>query len=421
MTGTFAMKRSGIADLPLHHGTPPRWLWHRMVSLSGAIAGFIADEFGTREFLRRMADPYWFQAFSCVIGFDWHSSGTTTTTCGALKQGVDPERIGMAVTGGKGRNSRNTLREIPEFAEAFSLPDSRSGELLHASRITAKVDNSCIQDSYTLYHHSFLFDEKGNWCVIQQGMGESPARGNRAPAERMTQSAGRARRYHWLHGVDDFVKEPHEGIACDSISPRALDMTASKSREARRISVDLVKDRKGGWEGVFERIRREQKARAGEKRQASLLEFFPGETGRGSAEGRVDAASSMDEGLPHLVMPAHHPVLDMDLSPRDFDVLHRAYEIQPANYEELISIRGMGPKKIRALALMSDLIYGADLSWKDPVKYSFSHGGKDGYPFPVDRDSYDNSISFLRDALYGAEMKQAERRAAMKRLEQLLR
>ncbi len=412
------MKRSGTANLPLHHGSPPRWLWHRMVSLSGSITEFIVDEFGTTEFLGRVANPHWFQAFSCIIGFDWHSSGTTTTTCGALKQGVDTDRTGLAITGGKGRSSRRTLEEIPAYSDIFSLPDSRSGELVHASRITAKVDNSCIQDGYNLYHHSFIFDEKGNWCVVQQGMGERDAR-----------------RYHWLHGVEDFIDEPHEGIACDSAKPSVLDMTARQSSETRCISVDLVKDRKRGWESAFRKIKKQRKdmlkdgataasrhtsgsvhaAGSRAQRQSFLFEF------EREKSGEIGEQIMIDETAPHLEMPSHHPVLEMDLTSRDIDVLRRAYEIQPADYEELISIRGLGPKKIRALALMADLIYGAEPSWNDPVKYSFSHGGKDGYPFPVDRDAYDNSINFLKDALYGAELERKERRGALDRLERLLR
>ena len=119
-------------------------------------------------------------------------------------------------------------------------------------------------------------------------------------------------------------------------------------------------------------------------------------------------------------MPAHHPVLDMDISDKEFEVLTRAWEIQPENYEELIMLQGIGPKKIRALALISDLVYGEPASWKDPVKYSFTHGGKDGFPYPVDREVYDNSIQTIRDAIDQARLKKDEKLKAIKRLDDFI-
>ena len=101
-------------------------------------------------------------------------------------------------------------------------------------------------------------------------------------------------------------------------------------------------------------------------------------------------------------------------------VLKNAYELQPEDYSELISLKGIGPKKIRALALISDLIYGKQASWEDPVKYSFAHGGKDGFPYPVDREVYDNSIQTIRDALDQARIKKDEKLKAIKRLDDFI-
>ncbi|GAB4316394.1 MAG: DUF763 domain-containing protein [Methanobacteriaceae archaeon] len=389
------MNRRGTAKLPLHGGHAPRWLFQRMVKLSGAISESIIYEYGLDEFLRRISDPYWFQAFSCVLGFDWHSSGTTTTTCGALKTAINPEEHGLMVAGGKGRASRKTLDEIEKNADLFSFSSTKIDELIHNSRISAKIDNSCIQDGYNLYHHSFFFTEKGDWAVVQQGLNSK---------------AKYARRYHWLsEAVNDPLKEPHQGIACDHQHKKTLNMTAYESEESQKISVDLICDNPQHLKSYF---------KSKDSDQTLLTDYFK-DVDKSEPYDKYLEISSIRNDNVQLEMPRHHPVLDMDLSPQEFQVLKRAWEIQPQNYEELILLKGMGPKKIRALALISDLVYGAVPSWKDPVKYSFTHGGKDGYPYPVNREVYDNSIQTLKDALYEAKLDKKDKYHAIKRLEKL--
>lgn len=357
------MKKTGTADLPLHGGHAPRWLFSRMIRLSSAVTEAIVLEYGPREFLRRISDPCWFQAFACVIGFDWHSSGTTTTACGALKLAVKNSDIGIFVAGGKGRASRKTQNELEEAAERFGLGDNRLNELKYASRMTAKVDNACIQDSYQLYHHSFFLSEDGEWAVVQQGMN------NR-----------HARRYHWLsEGVKCFIDEPHTGICSDRFEDKVLDMTAKESEEARKISVDMVRDN-----------------------PTHILPYI--------REGSQRT----------LVMPDHHPVLEVDIGRGGFDFLKKAYELQPRNYEELISLAGMGPKRVRALALISEVVYGQSPSWRDPAKYSFAHGGKDGFPYPVDKKTYDSSIEVLEQAVSEAKIGRNEKKEAIRRLREFL-
>ncbi|RLI89633.1 MAG: DUF763 domain-containing protein [Candidatus Altiarchaeales archaeon] len=359
------MKKSGIADLPLHYGKVPRWLFSRMVKLSRAIVDVILYEFSEEELLRRLSDPYWFQALSCVLGFDWHSSGTTTTTCAALKAAISPEEHGIAICGGKGMTSRKTPEEIEKFSELFSLSSKDMESLVYASRIVAKVDNSCIQDGYQLYHHVFIFTEKARWCVIQQGMNNKLAR-----------------RYHWLsENVKNFVDEPHSAICCDKIEKEVLNMVARESENSRKISVDLVR------EGV-KRIERD------------LRDL---------------------EKLVKLKMPYRHVILGIDLSKADLKFLRKAHELQPENYEELVALKGMGPKKIRALALISELIYGEKPSWKDPAKFSFAHGGKDGYPYPVNKKVYDASIKTLEEAIEQAKLGNREKQEAIKRLHRLVK
>ncbi|MGB9023311.1 MAG: DUF763 domain-containing protein [Candidatus Bathyarchaeia archaeon] len=368
------MRRVGVAELPLHQGRCPPWLFKRMKRLGGAIAELIIHEHGRREFLRRIGDPFFFQALGCTLGFDWHSSGVTTTVCGALKEAIKPEELGIAVCGGKGKVSKQTQNEIEEVADCLSLSSQRIDSLRYASRMAAKVDNSCLQDGYQLYHHCFIVSEDGDWAVVQQGMQEHLAR-----------------RYHWLsENMRSFVEEPHSGIASDRQEQSVLDMTAGESEEARKTSLDLVLDEPQRLSGLIR-----------EAKQASIDEYLPHRS-----------------QMLTLVMPTQHTI--QELTDRTIAALHRAYEIQPESYEELVAIRGIGPKAVRALALVSELIYGASASWRDPAKYSFAHGGKDGIPYPVDRRTYDKTIEIIENAALSANIGQNEKIDAVRRLHEFL-
>jgi len=378
--GDWAMKHTGYVDLPLHGGRAPRWLFERMVRLSGAICEVICLEDGREELLRRLSDPYWFQALSHVLGFDWHSSGVTTTTCGALKVALSKQNLGVVVAGGKGATSRKTPSEITSHGDEMGISPKRTEEMVRASKLTAKVDNACVQDGFTLYHHCFILSEDGVWTVVQQGMGD-----------------GYARRYHWLSlELDEFVNKPHTGICCDVIHHDVLDMTAEESVQSRECSLELVLDNP---EHLKKYLTSRTQTSLFEYAQADLCEF---------------------ESAEHFTMPSHHEVLISDIGERGMKVLQRAYELQPTTYEELIAIHGMGPKKIRALALLSDLLWGTKASWNDPVKYTFSHGGKDGFPFPVDRQTYDNTIEQLECAVQEAKCERGEKLHALKRLHELV-
>jgi hypothetical protein len=351
--------RTGIANMPLHYGKAPPWLFQRMVKLAREITVFIVVEFGPEEMLRRMSDPCWFQAFGCVLGFDWHSSGVTTTVCGALKEGLkglEPD-LGLFVAGGKGSTSRRTPAEIEAFGEAISLDPS---PLIYASRMAAKVDNSALQDGYQLYHHVFLFTKGGSWAVVQQGMNEV----NRY-----------ARRYHWLgESVADFVCEPHAAI-CSQGRGEVLNLVANESSAARSAITGIATEQP--TEGVLKDMKR----------------------------------------LKTLDLPRRHYISVQDIHPdRLSKSLVVIYERQPKGFEELLSIEGVGPKTVRALSLISELVYGAPPSFRDPARYSFAHGGKDGYPFPVDRQTYDKSIQLLAQAVQRARLDNMEKREALRRL-----
>jgi hypothetical protein len=354
------MSRTGYAYLPLHGGRAPRYLFERMVPLSREIVVFLVREFGRDEVLRRLADPYWFQAFGCVLGFDWHSSGLTTTVCGALKEGLrgTENELGIYVAGGKGATSRKTPAEITAACERTG---NDAGPLVYASRISAKVDNSAVQDGYQLYHHSFVFTIRSEWCIVQQGMNDATST---------------ARRYHWLSdNVTSYVSEPHAAICCDESAP-TLNLVARESAAVRSASAGLACER---------------------------------------PEVTLNALTH----LPLLEMPRRHEVTPADVNPAYLrKILLRTYETAPRDFEALLSIEGVGAKTLRALALTSELIYGTQASHKDPARYSFAHGGKDGTPFPVDRTTYDKTIEVMRDALNGAKIDRGEKVRAFRRLAQ---
>lgn len=343
-----------------------------MVKLAGAVVEALVEEHGPEEFLRRVADPYWFQAFACLLGFDWHSSGTTTVTTGALKMALSPERHGIAVAGGKGRTSSRAPIDIRRLGDQLSLSSRKVDGLLRASRISAKVDSALVQDGYQLYHHAIFFTGTGSWAVVQQGMNERLAR-----------------RYHWLSdGLQSFIEEPHTAICSERLEDRVLDLTSRESRENRSATLDLVRD--GPSRLILP--------------QRTLLDF------------------ASQESAPGFSMPARHELLPLlDIGDAGRDALRMAYELQPESYEELISLRGMGPRRIRALSLVSELVYGSPPSWRDPARFGFAHGGKDGTPFPVDRRTYDQTIQTLQEALEAARMGRKERYDAIRRLERYTR
>ncbi|MEM1976288.1 MAG: DUF763 domain-containing protein [Nitrososphaerota archaeon] len=367
------VKLSGVTDLPLHEGRAPAWLMARMKKMAYAVAKVIVDDYGRRELLRRLSDPYWFQSFGCALGFDWHSSGLTTTVVGALREALSLKVHGVAVAGGKGSMSRR----VPEQIMGSGLDEDKAARLIRASRLAAKVDNAVLQDGYQIYHHAIIFTEDGEWAVIQQGMNPDQ---------------GYARRYHWLgERVECFVVEPHSAIASMRREKAVLNMVSRESEEARRASVDLASERPSTL------IRLLNIAARG---QETLTAFIGDEM-----DLQVTRLPSF------LRMPRRI----------DWNAIRRAYELRPRSYEELVEIRGIGPSTIRALALISALIYGARIDWRDPVRFTFAVGGKDGVPYPVSRRTYDEAISFMQQVLEEAELGSDEKKEALRRLLQLER
>ena len=358
-------KRTGFASLPLHGGKAPSWLFSRMVPLSREILRHIVEEYGTREILRRLSDPYWFQAFGCVLGFDWHSSGVTTTVCGAVKEALKApgHEWGLYAAGGKGATSRKSPAQITATCERLGR-DPRT--LVYASRTAAKVDSAAVQDGYQLYHHAFFFTSAAEWCVVQQGMNDG---------------TGTARRYHWLSAhVTSFVDEPHDAVCCDTQGD-TLNLVASESSSVRTAAAELARMKP---ETTIEAVER----------------------------------SAVAGSLPDLMLPRRHmlfPELDVDTRYLS-KILLRTYERAPADFESLLGIEGVGPRTLRALALASEVIYGTRASTRDPARFAFAHGGKDGIPFPVDRETYDRTIAILGRAVDRSAVDYSERRRALQRL-----
>jgi hypothetical protein len=352
-------QRTGIANLPLHYGKVPPWLFGRMSQLAREITIVTVTEFGIEEMLRRLSDPFWFQAFGCVLGYDWHSSGVTTTVCGAIKEGLRglERELGLFVAGGKGRTSRKTPLEIENTGHLLKVNPS---SLAYASRMSAKVDSSALQDGYQLYHHSFFFTNDGSWAVVQQGMNEV----NRY-----------ARRYHWLgEKTFDFVCEPEAAI-CSQARGEALNLVARESAKVRHVITQV----------------------AAEEKPAKIV-------------GQLNRLKTLN--LPR------RPYIGLeDINPHRLSKIFLiAYEHKPENFESLLALDGVGAKTLRALSLISELVYETPVSLRDPASYSFAHGGKDGHPYPVDRNVYDYSIQFLARAVEKAKIGDKDKLAAFRRL-----
>jgi hypothetical protein len=366
-------RRAGHADLPLHGGRVPPWLGQRMARLGTVIAQAIVHHQGRDEFLRRLANPFWFQSFGAVMGMDWHSSGITTSVIGALKRGLNPiaGELGIHVCGGRGRQSRLTPGELIAAGDRIG---SDGAALASTSRLVAKVDSAAVQDGFDLYLHGFIVTDDGRWTVVQQGMnGDSR----------------RARRYHWLsEGLESFVDAPHaaiEGRAGGAIVNLA-DRRAVGSRRAQlALLTDLGPDRIA--------------------REAARIAPRAAKTGESPL-------------LPHLVLPDHHDVRADDIVIRRLHAaLAAAAEGGPRDFPELLLVPGVGARTIRSLAMVAELIHGTPCRFSDPARYSLAHGGKDGHPFPVPIKVYDETIGVLKAAIAAANLGREEKLDAIRRLD----
>ena len=380
------MIHRGIATFTLDTGKCPKWLFEKMVRLGKEMIWIIDKEYGPDEFVRRISDPVWFQSLGTVLAFDWNASGLTTILTAALKQAIkgNEKELGIFICGGKGKTSLKTPEEIKNWGGILSLPSPKVNNLVYNSKMTAKVDSSLIQDGFQIYHHSLFFSKGGAWTVVQQGMNT------------INQTA---RRYHWYsEKIEDLVCEPHSGIISQVKSP-TLDLTSRESQDTRNMSCELVG---GSYKGLMKDI---QILR---KHSSKLSQMVKVRSGAGDITWLNLENKEFNS----------HPVLVEDFSKSKYleRIFSRVCEVKPDSYERLLSLEGVGPKTIRALSLVSEVIYGALPSYEDPARYSFAHGGKDAIPYPVDRKIYDNTIEFFRKVIQKMRISLSEKKRVLERL-----
>ena len=352
------MRRSGYADLPLHYGKVPPWLYDRMKQLGGAIVEAIIADYGTSQVLQKISDPHWFQAFGAVLGMDWHSSGITTSVMGSLKQAINPrsKELGIYICGGRGKHSLKTPDELRDYGQKTGI---NSDSLVTASKLSAKIDNTAIQDGFQLYLHSFIVSKDGEWSVVQQGMNT----GNRY-----------ARRYHWHSGsLTSFVEEPHTSV-CGKNLGQILNLVHKDAGITRKGILEIAKEN----------------------------------------------PSLMLNEIKRIKLPVHHKVKESDFDIKRLGaILALAQETDIENFEDLLILKGLGPKTLRSLTLISEVIHGTPSRFEDPARFSFAHGGKDGHPYPVLTKIYDESIGILKCSIDRARIDFSEKRKALKKLSEI--
>lgn len=374
--------RTGIATFPLDYGRCPRWLFERMKRLGRSILTAIIEEFGQEELLKRFADPVWFQSLGCVLGFDWNSSGLTTTTLGAIKVGLFDiqDELGVYICGGKGKTSRKTPEEIETYGISRGFPFS--SYLIFASKITAKVDSALLQDGFQIYHHNFLFSKSGDWAVIQQGMNLQDQT---------------ARRYHWIGGLKkDFIEEPHSGIITQK-KVKPLNLTSKKSDENRQVSLKMV-------QGSYKAIEKDLNLISKYSLKNKIIRAL------------TDLSKTKKLNLPGDEIVPKEPTDFKFNTPYIKKTVFSLTERRPKTFLGLLSQRGVGPKTMRALSLVAEIIYGARPSYEDPARYSFAHGGKDAVPYPVDHRTYDKTISVMEKGIKKSFLSWSEKEKALQRL-----
>ncbi len=388
--------QKGIATFTLDYGTCPPWLFERMVKLGREIIEIVVDEYGPHEFVKRIGDPVWFQSLGTVLAFDWNASGLTTILTAAIKEAIQSQEkdLGIFVCGGKGKTSRKTPDQIEYWGEQLNITPHIIGKLDYSSRMSAKVDSALVQDGYQLYHHAFFFsyEKKENnpkitWTVVQQGM---------------NQSSKTARRYHWHDTMvmpTEFVNEPHTGIASQTFHNQTLDLTSSKSRINRDVSSQLIQQ---GYRHI-------------DKDLKLIRKHFTPVTQMLAFEDETDSYTVINLRREDF---KHHAVELENMANSKYlqKILQKITDIKPKTYENLLSTEGVGAKTLRSLALVAEVIYGAKPSYEDPARYSFAHGGKDEIPYPVDKQTYDETIDILAKAVTKSKISPAEKDKALGRL-----
>ena len=349
------MINSGIMGMPLHFGKMPRWLTERMGNMGLAIVESVVQNYGKSEMLTRMSDPNWFQAFGAVMGMQWNSSGVTASVLGSLRRKTNPraKELGIYILGGKGRYSYYAPNQIRNVSNQHGL---EGNELVKSCYLTRKIDNNAIMDGYNLYQQYFILTDEGEWTNISQGMNTKTRR---------------ARRYHWHSPtVRSFVDDPHTGIVGKKGKP-IINLVDIRANNVRNNIINLTH----------------------EKPMKVLNE------------------------CKKISLPNRHDVRESDVNMKRLGaVLEMAYNNGIDNFEDLMMLKGVGPKTLKSLALVSEVIHGDSSRFEDPSRFSFAVGGKDGRPHPVDTKAYDETIEMLQDSVEKSKLGYKDKSKAIKRL-----
>ena len=349
------MINSGVMGMPLHFGKMPRWLTERMGNMGLAIVESVVQNYGKSEMLTRMSDPNWFQAFGAVMGMQWNSSGVTASVLGSLRRKTNPraKELGIYILGGKGRYSYYAPNQIRNVSNQHGL---KGNELVKSCYLTRKIDNNAIMDGYNLYQQYFILTDEGEWTNISQGMNTKTRR---------------ARRYHWHSPtVRSFVDDPHTGIVGKKGKP-IINLVDSRADNVRNNIINLTH----------------------EKPMKVLNE------------------------CKKMSLPNRHDVRESDVNMKRLGaVLEMAYNNGIDNFEDLMMLKGVGPKTLKSLALVSEVIHGDSSRFEDPSRFSFAVGGKDGRPHPVDTKAYDETIEMLQDSVEKSKLGYKDKSKAIKRL-----
>lgn len=329
-----------------------------MGKLGLAITEEILAYKGKKDFLQRMSDPFWFQSLGAVMGMDWHSSGITTSVMGALKRAINPhaKEFGICICGGKGKLSKSTPDELIRFANYNQL---NGGKLVNYSKLIAKVDNTAIEDGFHLYLHNFIVSNDGDWTVIQQGMHHSN---------------GTARRYHWHSAqLTSFTENPHTFIYGQNQGD-ILNLTDKSAMPLKKSMLSMLSE----------------------------------------------SPQKMTTEISKLILPNHHEVKAENIDMKRLGaILWLAQDNNISNFDELLLLKGLGPRTLQSLALVSEIIYGNPSRFKDPARFSFAHGGKDGHPFPVPIKVYDETITVLQNAIQRSKLGNTDKSEAIRSLSKI--
>ncbi|MBB3980196.1 hypothetical protein GGQ64_005449 [Rhizobium azooxidifex] len=348
-----------------------------MTRLGAVITQAIVHHYGRDEYLRRLANPFWFQSFGAVMGMDWHSSGITTSVIGALRRGLQPlsGELGIHICGGRGSQSRRTPHELVSIANRVGLDGDH---LSTTSRLVAKVDSAAVQDGFDLYLHGFVVTNDGKWVVVQQGMNGEKRQ---------------ARRYHWFsEGLTNFLDSPHAAIE-GRTQGQIVNLADARANLSRKGQLELLTSL--GPDKIV--------------RELALLEKEPPNTAEGQAQFE----------LPHLLMPSHHDVRPADVNMRRLHGnLAAAADRGPVDFENLLLTPGVGARTVQALAMVAEVVHGAPYRFADPARFSLAHGGKDRHPFPVPLKVYDETIGVMKSAVQKARLGLDEELQALKRLDE---